>query len=325
VRIAVSGSIASDHLMTFPGRFCDQLLPDQLDHLSVSFLVEELEIRRGGIAANICFGLGLLGLRPVLVGAVGDDFGEYGAWLDAHGVDTSGVLVSQTRHTARFVCTTDTDQNQIASFYSGAMSEARDIDLAALGSLDLMLISPNDPAAMLAHTEHCRANGIRFVADPSQQLATLDGEAIRALLDGAALLVGNGYEAALLESKSGWTATEVLATVGTRVTTHGADGVVIEHGADPPVSVGVVPAGDIVDPTGVGDAFRSGFLAGQSWGLSLERSAQVGALLATSCLETVGPQEYVVDPARAAERLTGAFGNAAAAEIAPRLGSVPAG
>lgn len=305
--------------MTFPGRFGDQLLPDQLDHLSVSFLVEDLDIRRGGIAANICYGLGLLGLRPVLVGAVGDDFEEYGAWLDAHGVDTSGVLVSRTRHTARFVCTTDADQNQIASFYSGAMSEARDIDLAALGALDLMLISPNDPAAMMAHTEYCRTNGIPFVADPSQQLATLDGDAIRALLDGASLLIGNRYEAALLESKTGWTATEVLAKVGTRVTTHGADCTVIERGDEEPVSVGVIPAAEIVDPTGVGDAFRSGLLAGQSWGSSLERSAQLGALLATSCLETVGPQEYVIDPVQATARLTAAYGEAAATEIGSRL------
>lgn len=305
--------------MTFPGRFADQLLPDQLDHLSVSFLVDDLDIRRGGIAANICFGLGLLGLRPVLVGAVGDDFGDYGAWLDAHGVDISGVRVSETRHTARFVCTTDTEQNQIASFYSGAMSEARDIDLSALGTLDLMLISPNDPAAMLAHTEHCRSHGMRFAADPSQQLATLEGDAIRALLDGADLLFGNAYEAALLESKTGWTATDVLSKVGTRVTTHRTDGIVMERAGEQPVSVDVVPATAVVDPTGVGDAFRSGFLAGQSWGMSLERSAQVGALLATSCVETVGTQEYVVDPAQAQARLRAAYGEPAAAEICQQL------
>jgi adenosine kinase len=319
VRIAVSGSIASDHLMTFPGRFGEQLLPESLHHLSVSFLVDDLDIRRGGIAANICFGLGLLGLRPVLVGAVGDDFAEYGDWLESHGVDTSGVLVSETRHTARFVCTTDADQNQIASFYSGAMSEAGDIDLDALGELDLMLISPNDPGAMLAHTEHCRSHGVRFAADPSQQLATLEGDAIRALLDGADLLFGNAYEAALLESKSGWTAAEVLSKVGTRVTTHGAEGIVIERGSEPAVAVGIVPATTILDPTGVGDAFRSGFLAGESWGLSLERAAQVGALLAALCLETVGTQEYVVDPAQAFARLSAAYGEPAATEICARL------
>jgi adenosine kinase len=319
VRIAVSGSIATDHLMTFSGRFADQLLPDQLDHLSVSFLVDDLDIRRGGIAANICFGLGLLGLRPLLIGAVGDDFDEYGGWLDTHGVDTSGVRVSEGRRTARFVCTTDNDQNQIASFYSGAMSDARFIDLSTLGSFDLMLISPDDPTAMLAHTDYCRTHGVRFAADPSQQLATLEDDAIRALLDGADLLLGNSYEAALLESKTGWSAAEVLSKVGTRVTTHRTHGIVIEQGGKEPVSVGIVPATAVVDPTGVGDAFRAGFLAGQSWGMSLERSAQVGALIATSCVETLGTQEYVVDPAQARTRLEAAYGTSAALEICQHL------
>jgi adenosine kinase len=305
--------------MTFGGRFVEQLLPDQLDHVSVSFLVDDLDVRRGGVAGNICFGLGVLGLRPVLVGAVGSDFGDYRAWLDSHGVDTSGVLVSETRHTARFVCTTDAEQNQIASFYPGAMSEARDIDLGSLGTLDLVLISPNDPAAMVAHSAYCRANGIRFAADPSQQLASLDDAAIRDLLDGADVLFGNAYEAALLESKTGLSAAEVLAKVSTRVTTHGADGIVIERTGEAALQVGVVPATTIVDPTGVGDAFRAGFLAGQSWGLSLERSAQAGALLATSCVESLGPQEYVVDPAVARTRLGAAYGDRAATEICAHL------
>jgi adenosine kinase len=319
VRIAISGSIASDHLMTFGGRFAETLMPDQLAHLSVSFLVEDLDIRRGGIAANVCFGLGILGLRPLLVGAVGTDFGDYRSWLDDHGVDTSGVLVSETRHTARFVCTTDLEQNQIASFYSGAMSEARDIDLGTLGELDLVLISPNDPAAMARHSEYCRNHGIRFAADPSQQLARLDGEAIRPLLAGADVLFGNAYEAALLERKTGWSAADVLAKVGTRVTTHGAGEVVIERAGEPTVRVGVVPARTLTDPTGVGDAFRAGFLAGQSWGLSRERSAQVGALLATWCLESLGTQEYVVDAATARERLSTAYGDKAADEICSHL------
>jgi adenosine kinase len=305
--------------MTFGGRFADQLMSDQLEHLSVSFLVDDLDIRRGGIAANICFGLGILGLRPLLVGAVGDDFGDYRDWLETHGVDTGGVLVSKTRHTARFVCTTDNAQNQIASFYSGAMSEARDIELSSLGQLDLVLICANDPLGMHIHTDYCRNNGIRFAADPSQQLATLDREPIRSLLEGADLLFGNGYEAALLERKTGWSATDVLDNVGTRVTTYGARGVVIERAGEPRVSVGAVPAEAIVEPTGVGDAFRSGFLAGQSWGLSVERSAQVGALLATSCVESPGPQEYVMDPVQARARLSAAYDDAAAAEICSYL------
>jgi adenosine kinase len=319
VRIAVSGSIASDHLMTFAGRFYEQLLPDQLANLSVSFLVDDLDVRRGGVAANICFGLGVLGLHPVLIGAVGADFGEYRDWLDRHGVDTTGVRVSETLHTARFVCTTDADQNQIASFYPGAMSEAAEIDLGAVGELDLVLISPNAPDAMVAHSAYCRSNGVPFAADPSQQLASLEDDAIRELLGGASILFGNAYEAALLESKTGWSATEVLATVGTRVTTHGKDGIVIERSGEPSIEVAVVPATTIVDPTGVGDAFRAGFLAGQSWGLSLERSAQVGAMLATLCVESLGPQEYVVDKASARSRLISAYGEDVAAQITAHL------
>lgn len=319
MRIAVSGSIATDHLMTFSGRFSEQLLPDQLSSLSVSFLVDDLEVRRGGVAANICFGLGILGLRPVMVGSVGADFGDYREWLERHGVDTSGVAVSATRHTARFVCTTDSDQNQIASFYPGAMSESADIDLGMLGDLDLVLISPNAPDAMLAHAAHCRDHGVPFAADPSQQLASLDGAAIKALLDGAQILFANEYESALLESKTGMSAAELLAVVGTRVTTHGADGVLIQQTGQPDIRVAVVPAQKIVDPTGVGDAFRAGFLAGRSWGLGLERAAQLGSLLATLCLESVGPQEYALDKTAAAARLTAAYGEAAADEIAAHL------
>lgn len=305
--------------MTFSGRFAEQLLPDELAHLSVSFLVDDLEVRRGGVAANIAFGLGVLGLRPVLVGAVGADFTDYRAWLDRHGVDTSGVRVSDLRHTARFVCTTDSDHNQIASFYPGAMSEAREIELAPLGSFSLVVVSPNDPAAMLRHTEECRARGVPFVADPSQQLSSLDGEQVRALVDGAEILLTNAYEAALTEHKTGWSPDEVLGRVGTRVTTHGAKGAVVERSGEPAVAVPVVAARALADPTGGGDAFRAGFLAGRFWGLGWERAAQVGSLLATLCLETVGPQEYAVDRADALDRLRAAYGAQAAAEIATHL------
>ena len=320
MRIAVTGSIATDHLMTYPGRFAEQLLPEELSHLSVSFLVEDLEVRRGGVAANIAFGMGVLGLRPLLVGAVGADFADYRAWLDRHGVDTTAVKVSEQRHTARFVCTTDADHNQIASFYPGAMSEAREIELAPLDPLDLVVISPNDPAAMVRHTTEARERGIRFVSDPSQQLASLDGDQVRSLIDGAEVLLTNAYESALTEHKSGWSAAEVLERVGVRVTTHGAEGVVIDDGTQQ-TRVGVVPARTLADPTGGGDAFRAGFLSARSWGLSLERAAQVGSLLATLCLETVGTQEYDVDPGDALARLTEAYGGDAAAEIAPHLAS----
>src|SRR5215475_5379722 len=183
MKIAVTGSIATDHLMHFPGRFAEQLLADQLHKVSLSFLVDDLVVRRGGIAANIAFGMAQLGLRPALVGAVGADFDlDYRSWLDRHGVDTASVHVSETAHTARFVCTTDLDMCQIASFYAGAMSEARNIELLPvaqrLGGLDLVIISPNDPLAMLRHTQECRERGYAFVADPSQQIARMSGEEI---------------------------------------------------------------------------------------------------------------------------------------------------
>ncbi len=318
MRIAVTGSIATDHLMTYPGRFAEQLLPDELAHLSVSFLVEDLEVRRGGVAANIAFGMGVLGLRPLLVGAVGADFADYRAWLDRHGVDTGAVKVSELKHTARFVCTTDQDHNQIASFYPGAMSEAREIELGPLAPLDLLVVSPNDPAAMVRHTAEARERGIPFVADPSQQLASLEGEQVRTLIDGADVLLTNAYEAALTEHKTGWSSAEVLDRVGVRVTTHGAEGVVIDQAGEQ-TRVGVVPARELADPTGGGDAFRAGFLSGRSWGLSLERAAQMGSLLATLCLETVGTQEYDIDRDDALARLTDAYGKDAATDIAPHL------
>ena len=319
MRIAVTGSIATDHLMSFAGRFAEQLLPDQLARLSVSFLVDDLEVRRGGVAANIAFGMGVLGGRPLLVGAVGSDFADYRAWLERHGVETAGVHVSELRHTARFVCTTDADLNQIASFYPGAMSEAREIELAALGPVDLVVVSPNDPAAMVRHTEECRARGIPFVADPSQQLSSLDGEQVRTLVEGAELLVTNAYEAAMVEHKTGWSAEDVLKQVGVRITTHGADGTVIARPGETDVTVPVVPARTIADPTGVGDAFRAGLLSARSWGLSWERSAQVGSLLATLCLETTGTQEYSFDRDDALVRLRTAYGEAVAQEIAPHI------
>jgi adenosine kinase len=322
VRIAVTGSIATDHLMSFDGRFADSLLVEQLDKVSLSFLVGDLQIRRGGVAANIAFGLGNLGVRALLVGAVGEDFVEYRSWLERHGVDCSGVRTSQVHHTARFICTTDNDQAQIASFYPGAMSEAREIELAPLGRdepLDLVLVGANDPEAMLRHTEECRSRGIPFAADPSQQLAWSDGDAIKQYVDGATYLFSNDYEAGLIKQKTGWSADELRARVGTTVTTHGEKGVVIEGRDGVVEEVPVVPATTIADPTGVGDAFRSGFLAGLSWGLEPLRCAQVGCTLATLVIETVGPQEYSLGQASFLARLAGAYGDDAAATVEPHL------
>jgi adenosine kinase len=324
VRIAVTGSIATDYLMTFPGRFSEQLVADRLDRVSLSFLVDELEVRRGGVAANIAFGLSQLGLTPLLVGAVGEDFdGDYRSWLHRHGVDTSAVHVSHLKHTARFLCTTDLDQNQMASFYTGAMEEARFIELGPIaertGGLDLVVISPNDPEAMVRHTIEARQLGVPFVADPGQQLARMDGAQVRRLVDGAAFLITNDYEKALLETKTGWSSDEVLDRVGTRIVTLGPKGSVIEADDGTVVEVPAAPESCREDPTGVGDAYRAGFLAGLSWRLPLERCAQIGSMVATYVLEHVGTQEYALDAEGFLERLGNVYGADAADEVAGHL------
>lgn len=323
MRIAVTGSIATDHLMTFPGRFTEQLVTGKIETVSLSFLVDGLEIRRGGIAANIAFGMACLGLRPILVGAVGPDFDDYRSWLERKGVDTASVHVSELQHTARFLCTTDTDQNQIASFYAGAMSEARNIELAPVaarvGGLDLVVISPNDPQAMLRHTAECRDRGISFAADPSQQLARMDGGEIRQLVDGAFYLFMNEYETALTGQKTGWSDDDVLARVKVRVTTMGQKGARIDRAGEPSLTIPAVQVERPADPTGGGDAFRAGFLSALAWGLSLERAAQLGNLIAVQALETVGPQEYELRRDPLLERFAAAYGDTATAEIAAYL------
>jgi adenosine kinase len=323
MKIAVTGSIATDHLMHFPGRFADQLLADQLHKVSLSFLVDDLVVRRGGVAANIAFGMGQLGLRPILLGAVGADFADYRSWLERHGVDCGSVHVSDVAHTARFVCTTDEDLNQIASFYAGAMSEARNIELAPVaeraGGLDLILVSANDPAAMIRHSQECRERGYAFAADPSQQLARMDGSDVTTLIDGAEFLLTNDYEKSLLESKAKLTDEQVLDLVKVRVTTLGANGVEITGRGIDRIHVPVVR--DVVpdDPTGVGDGFRAGFFAAISWGLGLKRAAQVGSLVAALVLEAVGPQEYEVRSDLFVKRFAQSYGDEAAAEIQPHL------
>ncbi len=317
MRIAVTGSIATDHLMTFPGRFVEQLMPDKLDKVALSFLVDSLSIRRGGVAANIAFGLGYLGLRPLLVGTVGADFAEYRGWLEKHGVDTSAVRESEHHHTARFVGTTDLDMNQIASFYPGAMTEDQNIDLGELaGQVDLVLVGASDPDAMLAFTKQCVANGIPFAADTSWQLARLEGDQVRSLVTGAQYLFCNEYEATLITHKTGWSADELTKQVGIQVTTLGGSGARVDQAGQEPIHVPAVPDVEPREPTGAGDAFRSGFLAAISWGLSLERAVQLGNIIAVHVLETTGTQEYQLSADSLPARVAVAYGDEAAAEIA---------
>lgn len=321
--IVVTGSIATDHLMKFPGKFSEQLLADHLQKVSLSFLVDDLVLHRGGVAGNMAFAIGVLGGDVALVGAAGKDFDEYREWLTSHGVNCSHVLISDAAYTARFVCTTDEDMAQIASFYPGAMSESRNIKLAdvakAAESIDLVIVGANDPEAMFLHTEECRALGLPFAADPSQQLARLSGDEIRKLIDGATYLFTNDYEWDLLLQKSGWTEAEVMGQIGLRVTTLGPKGVDLVSADGTTVHVDVVPETHQADPTGIGDAFRAGFLTGRAAGLSLERSAQLASLVAVLVLEATGPQEWTWDRESAVKRLTDAYGEDAGREIGETL------
>ena len=321
--IAVTGSIATDHLMRFPGRFSEQLLADHLQKVSLSFLVDDLVVHRGGVAGNMAFAIGVLGGDAALVGAAGKDFDDYRQWLTSHGVDCDSVLISDSAYTARFVCTTDEDMAQIASFYPGAMSEARNIKLADVvsrtGTTDLVIVGANDPDAMFLHTEECRKLGLAFAADPSQQLARLSGEQIRKLIDGATYLFTNDYEWDLLLQKSGWSEAEVMCQIELRVTTLGEKGVDLVGRDGTFVHVDVVPETRKDDPTGIGDAFRAGFLTGRSAGLNLERSAQLASMVATLVLEAPGPQEWTWDKDSAVKRLANAYGADAGAEISQAL------
>jgi adenosine kinase len=304
--------------MHFPGTFSEQLLADQLHKVSLSFLVDDLVVRRGGVAPNICYGMAQLGGSPVLIGAVGADFDEYRGWLTRHGVNCDFVYVSQTHHTARFVCTTDEQMCQIA----GAMGESKEISIAAAWhavGADLAVISAYDPQAMVQHSGECREHGLRFAADPSQQVARMTGEQLLGIVEGADLLFTNEYEKSLLESKTGRSEADIRAMVGVQVTTLGSRGVEITGRDLERVHVPVAKERHKLDPTGVGDAFRAGLLTAREWGLSWECAAQVGSLLATMVLETVGTQEYVVKPNDFADRLAESYGDDCAAEVLPYL------
>ena len=323
MKIGVAGSVGLDHLMTFSGKFTDSFVAGSLEKVSLSFLVDSLDVRRGGCAANICYGMGVLGLNPVLIAAVGKDWADYEAWLSRHGVDTSHALISTTLYTAHFMVTTDDDLNQIASFFPGAMSEARNIELGPImektGRFDMVVISPDDPQAMLHHSDVCRKEGIPFAADPSQQMARMSGEEIKLLIDGASYLFLNEYELALAMQKTGWSDREILEHVKIRVVTLGSKGAKVESAAGEFVQVGVPQEKSKTDPTGVGDSFRSGFIAGLAWGLGHERCAQLGSLIATYVIETMGTQEYRFTSAEFLARFDESYGAEAAAEIAPHL------
>jgi adenosine kinase len=285
--IVVTGSIAYDYLMSFPGKFTEHLLPEHVQRVSLSFLVDSMDKRRGGCAPNIAYTLALLGERPRLMGTAGQDFGDYRRWLDAAGIDTSLVMTVPDKFTASFFCSTDVDNNQIASFYTGAMANAAELSFRMAGEVRLTIISPNDPAAMTQYAEECRTLEIPFIFDPGQQCARMSGEALLDGLTGAAVLIVNDYELELLKQKTGLDEHALLARTGMLVVTKGEHGSSLMTAGDR-IDVAAVTPRVIVDPTGVGDAFRGGLMKGMIAGLDLRTSGQLGSVAAAYALEHLG-------------------------------------
>jgi len=291
MKLIITGSIAFDYLMSFPGKFTEHFLPEHFSRVSLSFLVDTMDKRRGGCAPNIAYTLALLGERPYLMATAGQDFGEYRRWLEAAGVDTSLVKDVPDKFTASFFCSTDAANNQIASFYTGAMAHAAELSFRTVGRVGAAIISPNDPAAMTQYAEECRALRIPFIFDPGQQCARMSGDELADGVNGASILICNDYELELLRQKTGLDEAALLARANRLVITRG------EHGSSvisrsSRVDVPAVTPHRIVDPTGVGDAYRGGFLKGLAHGADDATCARLGSVAATYALEHLGGQSH---------------------------------
>jgi adenosine kinase len=291
MKLIVTGSIAYDYLMSFPGKFTEHFLPEHFSRVSLSFLVDTMDKRRGGCAPNIAYTLALLGERPVLMATAGQDFGEYRNWLDAAGVDTSLVRQIDGKFTASFFCSTDQASNQIASFYTGAMAHASELSFRTAGQAGLVIVSPNDPAAMTQYAAECRAMNIPFIFDPGQQCARMSGEELADGIEGATLVICNDYELELIREKTGLGEEEILQRSRHLVITRGENGSSVFTGKTR-VDVPAVPPHRLADPTGVGDAYRGGFMKGMAHNASMEVCARLGTVAATYALEHMGGQSH---------------------------------
>ena len=290
--VVITGSIAFDYLMSFPGKFTEHFLPEHMNRVSLSFLVDTMDKRRGGCAPNIAYTLALLGERPRLMGTAGQDFEEYRRWLEAARVDTSLVKIVADKFTASFFCSTDVESNQIASFYTGAMANAGELSFRTVENCRLAIIAPNDPGAMLQYSDECRALGIPYIWDPGQQCARMSGDELRDGLEGAAMVICNDYEFELLRQKTGLDEAAILEHTGALLITRGEHGCTVKERGAPEVAVPAVPPHRLVDPTGVGDAFRGGLLKGMAVGADLETCARLGSVAATYALEHLGGQSH---------------------------------
>ena len=287
----VTGSIAYDYLMSFPGKFTEHFLPEHMSRISLSFLVDTMDKRRGGCAPNIAYTLALLGERPRLMGTAGKDFDDYRRWLEAAGVDTSLVKQVADKFTASFFCSTDSESNQIASFYTGAMANASELSFRTVDGCRMVIISPNDPAAMVQYSEECRTLGIPYIWDPGQQCARMSGDELREGLEGSALVICNDYEFELIRQKTGLDEAAVVDRTGALIITRGENGSTAQQKARS-IAVPAVTPHHIIDPTGVGDAFRGGLLKGLAMGADLEICCRLGSVAATYALEHLGGQSH---------------------------------
>jgi adenosine kinase len=307
MKLVVTGSIAFDYLMSFPGRFTEHFLAEHMERVSLSFLVDSMDKRRGGCAPNIAYTLALLGERPCLMGTAGQDFADYRAWLEAANIDTSLVKQVPDKFTASFFCSTDTENNQIASFYTGAMAHAAELSFRTVKDAGLVIISPNDPAAMVQYAEECRTLEIPYIFDPGQQCARMSGDELADGVVGATLVIANDYEFELLRQKTGMSESDVLKQAGALVVTRGEHGCSIYRGGDRTDLPAVAPS-RIVDPTGVGDAFRGGLMKGLASGASDQVCAQLGSVAATFALEHLGGSSHAYTFAEFKRRYEDHFG-----------------
>lgn len=308
MNIVVTGSIAYDYLMSFPGKFTEHFLPEHMKRVSLSFLVDTMDKRRGGCAPNIAYTLALLGERPLLMATAGMDFDEYRAWLDACGVDTGLVRQIDGKFCASFFCSTDTENNQIASFYIGAMADAGQLSFRTVADCGLAIVAPNDPGAMVQYAEECRTLGVPFIFDPGQQCARMSGDELRDGLRGARIVIVNDYELELLRQKTGLGEDGLLEHTAALIVTRGEQGssVLTRQGRS---DVKAVTSERIVDPTGVGDAFRGGLMKGLALGLPDAVSCRLGSVAATYALEHLGGQSHAYTWAEFSKRYAEHFGS----------------
>jgi len=292
VNIYISGSLAYDRIMDFPGSFADYILPDKIHVLNVCFNVNGLQEKFGGTAGNIAYSLGLLGESPVIIAAIGKDYANYFAWLKKNNLSTEGIQIVPDEFTAGAYITTDKSDNQITGFNPGAMKKATRFDLSAADPGDsIMLIAPGNLEDMMGYASRCREKGIPYICDPGQSLTLWTGAQLRDWIRGSKLLITNDYELEVIMKITGMNRAELLGLTGMIITTLGDKGSRIStNGRDVPVPKAKVS--EILDPTGAGDAYRAGLLRGLALRHDIEKAAKMGAVAAAYAVEKYGTQEH---------------------------------